>query len=119
MNLRAGLDQAPGVFREDVAVLPERVLVEEEADRILFLILNHVRGGVMDHLETVRFGLGLDRDTRPEVAERDFAPCASGFDRDFDVAIHADDVARRTRKVEVAPTRANAETLLAPWKIRS
>ena len=55
------LIRRPESCGKDVAVLAERVLVEEEADRIVVLVLDQVRGRVMHDLEAVRLGLGLDR----------------------------------------------------------
>ena len=62
VDLGAGLDQASRVRRKDVAVLAERVLVEEESDGIFFRILDEVRREVMHDLEALRIGrLALDR----------------------------------------------------------
>ena len=57
-----GLDQAAGVRREDVAVLAERVFVEEQPDRIVFRILDEVGREVVHDLEASRIGrFALDR----------------------------------------------------------
>ena len=57
-----GLDQAARVGRKNVAVLAERVFVQEQPGRIVFRILDQVRREVMDHLEALRVGrLALDR----------------------------------------------------------
>src|SRR6516225_7771012 len=42
MDLRPGLDQPPRVLGKDVAVFPQRILVEEKSNRILLLVLDHI-----------------------------------------------------------------------------
>ncbi len=59
VNLRSGLDQAARTLRKNIAVLAERVFVEEEADGIFRFVLDHVRRRVVDDLEAVRLRLGF------------------------------------------------------------
>ena len=89
VDLRPRLDQAARVRREDIAVLPQRVLVQEQADRILFRILDEVGREVVDHLEALRVHrLALDR-------HHVHVFCESGIDQ------HVNDVVRTRLREDI------------------
>src|SRR2546427_662441 len=52
IDLRTGLDEPPGVRRKDVAVLAQRIFVEEQTNGIVFGIFNEIRREVMNDFET-------------------------------------------------------------------